>query len=52
MDEALWGTENSKKLANLRKAIANHRPAEAINTVMNVLKKYPNNTELLKILPA
>ena len=52
MDEALWGAVNSKKLANLRKALANHKPAEALTTLMGVLKKYPTNAELLKILPA
>ncbi|MDO8303157.1 MAG: transcription termination factor Rho [Sedimentisphaerales bacterium] len=52
MDEALWGSENSRKFANLRKALANHKPAEAITTLMNVLKKCPTNAELLKILPA
>ena len=52
MDEVLWGAANSKKLGNLRKALVNHKPAEALNTLMNVLKKYPTNTELLKILPA
>jgi transcription termination factor Rho len=51
MDEALWGAANSGKLANLRKALANHKPAEAINTLMSVLQKYPTNSELLKILP-
>jgi transcription termination factor Rho len=52
MDEALWGPANSKKLANLRKALANHKPAEAINTLISVLQKYPANSELFKILPA
>ena len=52
MDEALWGAQNSKKLANLRKALANHKPAEAINTLISALQKYPSNAELLKIMPA
>jgi transcription termination factor Rho len=51
MDEALWGAANSKKLANLRRALVNHKPAEAINTLISALEKYPTNTELLNILP-
>jgi transcription termination factor Rho len=51
MDEALWGAANSKKLANLRKGLFNKNPAEAINTLIAALRKYPTNAELLKILP-
>lgn len=51
VDEALWGPEKIKKIANLRKGLANQRPAEALNTLMTVLRKYPANSELLDIIP-
>ncbi|MBM4102624.1 MAG: transcription termination factor Rho [Planctomycetes bacterium] len=51
MDEALWGAANSKKLANLRKGLFNKNPAESINTLISVLRKYPTNAELIKIIP-
>ena len=52
MEESLWGTDHSKKLANLRKGLANQKPAAALTTLMAALKKYPTNAELLKIIPA
>ena len=51
MDEVLWGAVNSKKLANLRKGLFSCRPADAMNTLITALKKYPTNAELLKIIP-
>lgn len=51
MDEVLWGPANSKKLSNLRKGLFNYRAIEAMNTLTAALRKYPTNTELLKILP-
>jgi transcription termination factor Rho len=52
MEEALWGTDHSKKLANLRKGLANQNPADALTTLMAALRKYPTNAELLNIIPA
>lgn len=52
MDEALWGAANSKKLSTLRRSLAKCRPAEAIQTLMTALRKYPTNAEMLKIIPS
>jgi len=51
MDEALYGKTNSTKLHNLRKALANNNPAEAIDTITKICQKYSSNAELLRILP-
>ncbi len=51
MDEQLWGAANSKKIASLRRGIANSRPAEALTTLIAALRKYPANADLLKVLP-
>jgi transcription termination factor Rho len=51
MDEQLWGAANSKKIANLRKGLYNCKPADAVNTLTTALRKYPTNSDLLKILP-
>ena len=52
MEESLWGTDHSKKLANLRKGLANQKSADALTTLMAALQKYPTNAELLNIIPA
>lgn len=52
MDEQLWGKDNSKKLANLRRGLSGQNPADSMNTITAALRKYPTNAELLKIIPA
>jgi transcription termination factor Rho len=51
MDEQLWGKDDCKKLANLRRGLSGQNPSEAINTLTAALRKYPTNAELLKIIP-
>ena len=52
MDELLYGPDDGKKLASLRRALARHNPRQAIETMLGILKKYPTNEELLGIMPA
>jgi transcription termination factor Rho len=51
MDEALWGAANSKKLTHLRRGLGGQKSAEAIQSLITALRKYPTNAELLKIIP-
>jgi len=51
MEERLYKADQSGKLASLRRALAGHSPGEAIQTMLEILKKYPTNEELLRILP-
>jgi len=51
MEERLYSAEEAGKLASLRRALASHNPREAIETIQKILKKYPTNEELLRILP-
>ena len=51
MDDQLWGKDISKKLANLRRGIADQNPDSAIKTLITALQKYPSNADLLKVIP-
>ena len=51
MDEVLWGEKNGRKLINLRKALASNKPAQALETLIKAMQKYPTNAELLAAIP-
>jgi transcription termination factor Rho len=47
-EERLYGPDNSRSLVKLRRALAGRPPKEAMVHLLNVLAKYPTNTELLQ----
>jgi transcription termination factor Rho len=47
-EERLYSSDNSKRLARLRRALAGRSPREALEYLLGLLEKYPTNEELLQ----
>ncbi len=47
----LFGEEDTKRLAKLRRALDNRTPKEAITAILNRIEKHPTNREFLDSIP-
>ncbi len=50
-EELLFDDETYRKITTIRKALAGRDNAEAANSLIKLLEKYPTNEELLSIIP-
>jgi len=50
-EELLFGKDDYRKIATIRKALAGRNNVEAANSLVKLLEKYPTNDELLMIIP-
>jgi transcription termination factor Rho len=50
-EELLYSPDESRRLSNLRRALAGLKPAEAMNTLLELIGKYSTNEELLMSVP-
>jgi len=50
-EERLYGPDESKRLANLRRMLAGLRSKQAMEMIMKLIEKYPTNEELLMNIP-
>ncbi len=51
-EERLYSPEDIRRIARLRRALADRRPKEAMMTLLDLMNKYPTNEELLKSFPS
>ena len=49
-EESLYGQEDMRKLAMMRKVLSSYKPREVIESLEKLLKKYPTNEEFLQSL--
>ena len=49
--EHLYGPDDSRRLAVLRRGLAGRRPKDALLSLIELLEKYPTNEELLQNIP-
>ena len=49
-EEQLYSPENSLQLTKLRRALADHPPRAAMEYLLNLVEKYPDNEDLLQSL--
>jgi transcription termination factor Rho len=49
--ELLYGPDDGRRLAKLRRALADRRPGPALRSLLQLLEKYPTNQELLEAIP-
>ena len=47
-EERLYSPEDIRRITQLRRALADRRPREALTALLNLVDKYPTNEELLK----
>ncbi len=47
-EERLYGPENSRRLARLRRELAGHPPKEVMEYLLSLLERYPTNEDLLQ----
>jgi transcription termination factor Rho len=50
-DEQLYSPDEFQRLVKLRRALAGHKPKEAIERLLRLLDKYPTNEELVQRIP-
>ena len=50
-EERLYGEEETRCIANMRRMLAGMKPAEAMESLLKFMEKYPTNEELLANLP-
>jgi len=50
-EHLLYGRDEVRRLAQLRRGLAGRSPKEALNTLLRLLHKYPTNEELLQSIP-
>jgi transcription termination factor Rho len=49
-EECLYGQEDIRRLAMMRRVLSNYKPREAIESMEKLLTKYPTNEEFLQSL--
>jgi len=50
-EERLYGEEETRCITNMRRMLAGMKPAEAMESLLKFMEKYPTNEELLVNLP-
>ena len=50
-EERLYNPEESRRLSNLRRMLADMKTGEAMATLLKLIEKYPTNEELMKNIP-
>jgi transcription termination factor Rho len=50
-EERLYNPEESRRLSNLRRMLADLKTGEAMTTLLELIEKYPTNEELVKNIP-
>ncbi len=50
-EERLYSPEENRRLSSLRRMLADLRPGEAMESLLKLIKKYPNNEELVMSIP-
>jgi len=50
-EERLYSEGETQRLSGLRRMLAEMKPAEAMESLLKLMKKYPTNEELLMNLP-
>jgi transcription termination factor Rho len=51
-EERLYNEEEIKRISKMRRALAGHKPHEAVSTLLTWLSKHPTNEAFLKAIPA
>jgi transcription termination factor Rho len=51
-EERLYTEDEIKRISKMRRALAGHKPHEAVSTLLTWLSKHPNNEAFLKAIPA
>ena len=50
-EERLYGEEEIRRISNMRRMLAGMKPAEAMESLLKFVKRFPTNEELLLNLP-
>lgn len=50
-EEMLYGEEETRRISSMRRMLAGMKPAEAMESLLKFIEKYPTNEELLVNLP-
>ncbi len=50
-EELLLGAQRSEKLHKLRRVLAGHKPRQALEKLLKLIKRFPTNEELLERIP-
>lgn len=50
-EERLYGPDDCRRLATMRRGLADRKPKDAMTALLHALEKYPTNASLLKSLP-
>jgi transcription termination factor Rho len=50
-EELLFGPDEGKRIARLRRLLAGRKPQEALESLMQLLTRYPTNEEFLQSIP-
>ncbi len=50
-EERLYSEDESRRISTLRRALADLKPDEAMETLLKLIEKYPTNEELLMSIP-
>ena len=48
----LYGPEDTRRIGNIRRMLADMKPADAMKKILDLLAKYPTNAEFLAAIPA
>jgi len=49
-EEMLYGPDDTRRVANLRRELGKHKPDQAMPMLLHFLEKYPSNEEFLQVI--